>query len=451
MATYRIGIGSFNLKDGAVGLGTESSGLGNLKVEGTIKTTDLDVIGVSTFIGYSGFVADDINLGRTVDLTGEQSSTGDIIVGLGQSFTVSIGATVTGSAIPSVSIGTHFSFPTGGIEDRPEVPVEGTVRFNTYLNTLEFYNGFEWRQFTVSGASGRAVFMGGADPSGDLSVIDYFSMKSQGNAVNFGETLGAESRRSGCGSATRGISAGSDDSNNHEVIEYITIPSKGNSIDFGDMYNGRGTCAAFSSSTRGIWAGGRSPGTSQDTIEYVEIATLGDGSDFGDLTKIKQWLAGCSSPTRGIIGGGEGSGYTSPSRTFDIEYVTIANKGNSVDFGALTGGTGNPGGFSNSIRGFFAGGEPRNYTKIDMITIASTGNAIVFGDLRQGRIVVNGTADQTRGFIMGGMNNGPGAYVNLIESVEIASSGNAVDWGDLSVARWSGASISDSHGGLGGY
>ena len=49
MATYRIGIGSFNLKDNAVGIGTESSGLGNLKVEGTIKTTDLDVTGVSTF------------------------------------------------------------------------------------------------------------------------------------------------------------------------------------------------------------------------------------------------------------------------------------------------------------------------------------------------------------------------------------------------------------------
>ena len=43
MATYRIGIGSFNLKDGAVGIGTESTGLGNLKVEGTYKTTDLDV------------------------------------------------------------------------------------------------------------------------------------------------------------------------------------------------------------------------------------------------------------------------------------------------------------------------------------------------------------------------------------------------------------------------
>ena len=41
MATYRIGIGSFSLAEsGGIGIGTDSTGLGNLKVEGTIKTTD---------------------------------------------------------------------------------------------------------------------------------------------------------------------------------------------------------------------------------------------------------------------------------------------------------------------------------------------------------------------------------------------------------------------------
>ena len=74
MATYRIGIGSFNLKDGAVGLGTESSGLGNLKVEGTIKTTDLYVTGVSTFTRYAGLAADDLNINVDTSLTGEHST-----------------------------------------------------------------------------------------------------------------------------------------------------------------------------------------------------------------------------------------------------------------------------------------------------------------------------------------------------------------------------------------
>ena len=41
MATFRVGVGSFNIKDGSVGIGTEGSGHGNLKVEGTIKSTNL--------------------------------------------------------------------------------------------------------------------------------------------------------------------------------------------------------------------------------------------------------------------------------------------------------------------------------------------------------------------------------------------------------------------------
>jgi len=191
MATYRIGIGSFNLKDGAVGLGTESSGLGNLKVEGTVKTTDLDVLGVSTFTRYAGFAADDINISRDTTLTGEHQTTGDIVVGVNSTFTVSVGATVDVGTVPSVSIGTHFSPPTGGVEERPEVPVEGNVRFNKDLNTLEFYNGVEWRQFTVNGASGRAVFAGGNTsnpaPNNVLATIDYAQIMTTGNAIDFGD------------------------------------------------------------------------------------------------------------------------------------------------------------------------------------------------------------------------------------------------------------------------
>ena len=110
MATYRIGIGSFNLKDGAVGLGTESSGLGNLKVEGTIKTTDLDVTGVSTFTRYVGFAADDLNINRDTTLTGAHQTTGDIVVGLNSTFTVSTGATVTVGTVELSLI--HISEPT---------------------------------------------------------------------------------------------------------------------------------------------------------------------------------------------------------------------------------------------------------------------------------------------------------------------------------------------------
>ena len=254
MATYRIGIGSFNLKDGAVGLGTESSGLGNLKVEGTYKTTDLDVLGVSTFTRYAGFAADDVNIIRDTSLSGEHFTTGDIVVGVNSTFTVSVGATVDVGTVASVSIGTHFSPPTGGAEDRPEAPVEGTVRFNTDLNTLEFYNGVEWRQFTVSGASGRAIICGGTYPSaGQTTFIDAVSIPNGGQAYDFGELMTALRQTSCCGSKVRGLTWGGQGSPSQvDEISHFNTATKSKSVDFGNMDAAGNTAQALSSSTRGI-------------------------------------------------------------------------------------------------------------------------------------------------------------------------------------------------------
>ena len=44
-------------------------------------------------------------------------------------------------SLEEVSVTSHFSVPNGGIDERPEIAIEGTVRFNDDLNTLEFFNG----------------------------------------------------------------------------------------------------------------------------------------------------------------------------------------------------------------------------------------------------------------------------------------------------------------------
>ena len=148
MATFRVGVGSFNIKDGAVGFGTDTDGLGNLKVKGVTKTTDIKVSGASTLTRYAGFAADNINQLENITLTSEVGTIGDIVVGVGTSVIISSASTVTVGTVESVSIGTHFSPPKGGIEDRGQDFIEGMMRFNTDLNTMEFYNGNEWRQFT---------------------------------------------------------------------------------------------------------------------------------------------------------------------------------------------------------------------------------------------------------------------------------------------------------------
>ena len=77
---------------------------------------------------------------------------------------------VCAGSLEQVSVTGHFSVPNGGTNDRQETPIEGTVRFNDDLNTLEFFNGNEWRQFTYNqGQSGRGVIPTG-DNGGDSEL-----------------------------------------------------------------------------------------------------------------------------------------------------------------------------------------------------------------------------------------------------------------------------------------
>ena len=55
----------------------------------------------------------------------------------------------------------------------------------------------------------------------------------------------------------------------------------------------------------------------------------------------------------------------------------------------------------------------------------------------------------TRAVFAGGYNNPD--TINIIDSVEIATTGNAVDFGDMMMVSNGLSTMSDSHGGLGGF
>jgi len=474
MPSFRIGIGSdFNLSGGKVSFGSTSDTVA-LRVTGNLKG-DFEITGVSTLRAYDGFTPQkqNVTLSSTIGFstTGvgtfiqvDESETGflslvgeyntvseDIIVDDGKIFEVSTGSTVSVGTLESVSIQSHFNVPDGGSNDRPDQPTEGMVRFNDDLNTLEFYNGIEWRQFTVSGASGRGVFGGGQEPS-IRGTIDYINISTLGNAINFGTLTRNAYWLGACSSSTRGLFGGGDGSSpttDDSIIDYVTLASAGNAISFGSLVVGKGNgTTALSSSTRGIWGGGYDRGGSgtTNTIDYVTIATIGNALDFGDLVGLASANkhGSCSSPTRGLFGGG--MPYTSTL----IEYITISSLGNSIRFGDLTYPRGNVHACSNSVRGLFFKGYGSNSNGIDYVTIATTGNAINFGDAGGFEYQAAGaTASQTRGIIAGGFNTP--TIVNTIQYVTIASTGNAQDFGDLTSQRRMGSACSDSHGGLGGF
>ena len=444
MATYRIGIGSeFQIKDDAVGVGKSTTGLGNLRIDGTLKASGLSASGVSTFISYSGFTPDEIS--GDVTLTGEHLTTGDIVVGTGKTFTVSVGATVDVGSVESVSIGTHFSLPVGDINDRPEVPVEGTVRFNKDLNTLEFYNGVDWRQFTVNGASTRGLVIGGYKPGATHKRVETFNISTRGNATFFGTPSIANAyETAGFGSKTRAFNA--TDGSYTKQIDYFILASQSNGIDFGELTGTYGYGSALSSQTRGIVHAGYghpSPGANLATLDYIEMATVGNAIGFGNLTRINNTVAGFASPTRGIFAGGSGS----PAPTTTVDTVIIASKADAVEWGEISYLYGSKGA-SNTVRGILS-----NAGGLESYQISTGGNSVDFGHRSRDSHQDNCCASSTRVVMAGGsdVSGGGNVFLNIIEYVTIATLGNAEDFGDLSEVNRSGAGGSDSHGGLGGY
>ena len=216
-----------------------------------------------------------------------------------------------------------------------------------------------------------------------------------------------------------------------------------------------------SSGTRGIYTSGReySPnaGTGNNVMEYITIANKGNGLDFGDLVgggRVSLCNAAMS-PTRGILAGGVASPVGDPTSFINtIEYVTMASLGNSVNFGDLQKSGGRSGGnCSSNTRGVFSVGtlSPADGNTIEFVTIATTGNALDFGDLSGGMQMRGACSNKTRGLFAGGfVAPGSANYVNTCEKITIATTGNATDWGDTfeGVKRAYNSGISDSHGGI---
>jgi len=461
MATFRVGVGSFNIQDGAVGFGTDTDGLGNLKVKGVTKTTDIKVSGASTLTRYSGFAADNINQLENITLTSEVGTIGDIVVGVGTSVIISSGSTVTVGTVESVSIGTHFSPPTGGIEERGQDFVEGMMRFNTDLNTMEFYNGNEWRQFNYQldiksspSSRGRVLIVGGRDSGGTrTSDIKFVNISTLGNSLHFGNLNVARRQVGSCGSEIRALTMGGSSAANDSIneIHYYTTASGGDAIDFGDLLGAKQSCSALSSSTRGVSYS--SGGTPYNQIDYVEIATLGNALDFGDAAVASRMGAPASSPVRGFKTGG----ILAPTNTAVKEFITISSKGNGTEFGtAQRGGPGGKGA-SNNVRAVIAGGYSYispypSYSDIEYFNMTSFGDSTNFGDLgRKSKAAGFGnSANQVRALFTGGYTDGS-TYTDKIDYITFATTGNALDFGNLSISLSQTANTSDSHGGLGGY
>tara|TARA_A200000159_G_scaffold84430_1_gene78063 strand:- start:64 stop:1050 length:987 start_codon:yes stop_codon:yes gene_type:complete len=323
----------------------------------------------------------------------------------------------------------------------------GSIRFNTDSSKMEIYNGEKWWEIESFTGSGRGLFMGGS-PSPD--TIDYITIDSTGDAVDFGNLTAGRFTGGAFASQTRAVYVAGElnpSGNETNTIDYVTIASLGDAVDYGDLTTTRRyALVAVSNKTRGITGGGGTP-TRVNTLDFFTISTTGNSSDFGDLTVARAATFSAQSAVRGIAAGGQ-----TPSDTNVIDYFSMQSLGNAVDFGDLTVARANSGGGSNSTRAVFMGGtltpsEPAGVNTIDYVQIMSTGNAVDFGDSTQARNGGQGGAAAPTRICQGGGNNPSSS--DRIDFVNPQTTGDAVDFGNLSVARTYPFGTSNSHGGIG--
>jgi len=295
------------------------------------------------------------------------------------------------------------------------------------------------------GGRGRGIFAGGYNPT-LYNIMDYVTIATTGNAIDFGDLRTAVRLGTGNGSSTRGIVSGGFPTT--DVIQYTTISSTGNTFDFGSIsYGATYGLTSTGNSTRNLIMGGNSPVGDVTTIDFITFSTLGNSSFFGDLQEKFRYGKAVSSPTRAVVGG---DSLNSPNLR-NLEFVTISTLGDAQDFGDLIDDKNAVGGCASPTRGIFAGGtSPSDVDVIQYITFSSRGNAIDFGNLTTTKHYYgSGTSSSTRGIFAAGEKYDPQTFRSEIDYITIATTGNAADFGDVTQSRGQTNDFSDSAGGLG--
>ncbi len=156
-------------------------------------------------------------------------------------------------------------------------------------------------------SSTRGFFQGGQDaPSSPYytNMISAITTASLGTYEDWGDLLTQKSnQQAGFGNATRGIDAGGADqpyTGYMNTIQYYSVVTSGNAVNFGDLNTVHENITGTSNSTRGLIASGQSGGSSHNVIEFIQISTTGNAREFGDLTVARMGGEACSNAHGGL-------------------------------------------------------------------------------------------------------------------------------------------------------
>ena len=156
-------------------------------------------------------------------------------------------------------------------------------------------------------SSTRGFFQGGQNSPNSpyyTDMISAITTASLGTYQDWGDLLTQKSnQQAGFGNSTRGIDAGGADqpyTGFMNTIQFYSVVTAGNAVNFGDLSTVHENITGTSDSTRGLIASGQSSSSSHNVIEFIQISTTGDAKDFGDLTVARMGGEACSNAHGGL-------------------------------------------------------------------------------------------------------------------------------------------------------
>ena len=153
----------------------------------------------------------------------------------------------------------------------------------------------------------RGVIVRGYDGSNYRNTLEYINVMSLGSPLDFGDLASQHVTYTATNAnATRGIIAGGyqpSPSNFFNTIQFITMQTLGNSIDFGDLTTTRSFMQGCNSKTRCVWSAGLNQApvaTGMNTADYIQMMSTGNAIDFGDSTQGRRQSSAASNGHGGL-------------------------------------------------------------------------------------------------------------------------------------------------------
>jgi hypothetical protein len=200
------------------------------------------------------------------------------------------------------SDGTRGVLAAGGITGNSHVDIIEYITIASPGGSTDFGDLQHGKGHTLGCSNGiRGIFAGdtAASPLINDVTIDYITILSTGNASDFGDLSHARRTMGGAPhNDVRAMFAGGyawPEYATVDTIDYITMATTGNAVDFGNMTTTWDGASGTSNGPRGVFGGGSVPGDGwTDIIEYITMATTGNSADFGDLDVQRGSAGACS-------------------------------------------------------------------------------------------------------------------------------------------------------------